>query len=94
MYPNMRNFTAPYVFVEYPKHVLLADGSAITVYNADEEAAATEKDVDFLVSELEKAPEQMRQALFETAKALGLNPHHRAGVDKLNEMIAAARAEA
>jgi hypothetical protein len=81
MYPNMRNFTAPYVFVEYPKHVLLADGSTITVFNAAEEAAATATD----------EPSD-RDELFERAKAMGLNPHHKAGVDKLREMIAGAEA--
>jgi hypothetical protein len=77
---NGRNFTAPYVFVEYPKHVTLADGSTITVNNADEEAAATAKD----------EPDE-RVALLEQAKALGLNPHPRTGADKLREAIAAAQ---
>ena len=77
---NGRNFTAPYVFHEYPKWITLADGSGITVQNADEEAAATAKD----------EPDE-RSALFDHAKELGLNPHHKAGVDKLREMIAAAQ---
>jgi hypothetical protein len=74
---NMRNFTAPYTFVEYPKHVQLADGSFLVVNNADEEAAATATD----------EPDE-RAELMAQAKALGLNPHHKAGVEKLREMIA------
>jgi hypothetical protein len=79
---NGRNFTAPYVFVEYPKHVTLADGSVITVNNADEEAAATAKD--------ERADE--RATLLEQARGLGLSPHPLTGVAKLREAIAAAQA--
>lgn len=78
---NGRNFTAPYVFVEYPKHVTLADGSVITVNNADEEAAAIG----------DQEPND-RDTLFKRAKTLGLNPHHKAGADKLREMIAGAEA--
>lgn len=74
---NMRNFTAPYEYREYPKHVALADGSTITVHNADEESAATATD----------EPDE-RAELMAQAKALGLNPHHKAGVEKLREMIA------
>lgn len=77
---NGRNFTAPYVFHEYPKWITLADGSGITVQNADEEAAATAKD----------EPDE-RAALLDQAKELGLNPHHKSGIDKLREMIAAAQ---
>jgi hypothetical protein len=80
MYPNMRNFTAPYVFAEYPKHVQLADGSTITVFNADEEAAATAKD---------EADSGERDALMAKAKELGLNPHPRTGAAKLRDLIAA-----
>ena len=32
-----------------------------------------------------------RSALFEEARALGLEPHHRTGVEKLKEMIAEAK---
>ena len=32
-----------------------------------------------------------RDALLEEARALGLEPHHRAGVEKLKEMIASAK---
>jgi len=35
-----RNYTAPYEFHEYPKWVKLADGTGITVNDADEELAA------------------------------------------------------
>jgi hypothetical protein len=44
MYENMRNFTAPYEYREYPKWVTLADGSGIIVENAEEEAAALGKE--------------------------------------------------
>lgn len=77
---NGRNFTAPYVFVEYPKHVTLADGSIITVNNADEEVAATASD---------EPPSGERDALMAKAKELGLAPHPRTGEAKLREMIAA-----
>ena len=80
---NGRNFTAPYVFHEYPKWITLADGSGITVQNADEEAAATARD--------EPDEPGQRTVLFDQAKELGLNPHHKAGVAKLREMIAAAQ---
>lgn len=73
---NGRNFTAPYTFVEYPKHVTLADGSVIVVNNAEEEAAATGDQSD------------ERAELMAQAKELGLNPHHKTGVEKLREMIA------
>lgn len=73
---NMRNFTAPYEYREYPKHIALADGSTITVHNADEEAAATARD----------EPTE-RDALMAEAKALGLNPHHKVGIEKLQQLI-------
>ncbi|HEF4757109.1 hypothetical protein KTF24_13850 [Burkholderia multivorans] len=44
MFENMRNFTAPYEYREYPKWVTLADGSGIIVENAEEEAAALGKE--------------------------------------------------
>lgn len=90
---NMRNFTAPYTFVEYPKWVKLADGTDLLVHDADEEAAA--------IGPAEAAPEDgtddgietdERAALFAKAKAMGLTPHQRHGVAKLREMIAAAKA--
>jgi len=74
MHPNMRNFTAPYVFVEYPKWVTLADGSQIIVENADEEAAATGGDDE-------------RETLMAQARELGLSPHPRTGVEKLKTLI-------
>ncbi len=37
---NRRNYTAAYVFIEYPKWVTLADGTPILVNNAEEEKAA------------------------------------------------------
>ncbi|WP_433705802.1 hypothetical protein [Paraburkholderia sacchari] len=72
---NMRNFTAPYTFVEYPKHVTLADGSYVVVNNAEEEAAAVGEEGD------------LRDALMAEARALGLDPHHRTGAEKLKQMI-------
>lgn len=41
---NNRDFTAPYVFQEFPKWVTLADGSQMLVHNADEEAVLTSAD--------------------------------------------------
>jgi hypothetical protein len=82
MHPNMRNFTAEYVFREFPKWVELANGERILVHNAEEEAAAV-------------GPEETpgREALFEEARSLGLNPHHRTGEEKLVQMIKEARGE-
>lgn len=40
---NMRNYTTPYVFQEYPKWIKLADGQPFLVNDADEEAAAIGK---------------------------------------------------
>lgn len=78
---NNRDFTAPYVFQEFPKWVTLADGSAMLVHNADEEQVLIATPG---VSE--------REQLLEEAKKLGLNPHHKTGEDKLRAMIAEARA--
>jgi hypothetical protein len=52
------------------------------VHNVDEEASAI-------------GPEETpgRAALFEEARALGLNPHHRTGEEKLAQMIKEARGE-
>lgn len=81
MHPNMRNFTAEYVYREFPKWVELANGEKILVHNADEEAAAI-------------GPETpARVALLAEARALGLNPHHRTGDEKLAQMIKDARGE-
>lgn len=82
MHSNMRNFTAEYVYREFPKWVELANGEKILVQNADEEAAAIGP---------EEAP--ARTALFEEARSLGLNPHHRTGEEKLVQMIKDARGE-
>jgi hypothetical protein len=81
---NNRDFVAPYVFQEFPKWVTLADGSQMLVNNADEEAVLTAEHAD-------PAPNE-RDALLAEAKALGLNPHHKTGEDKLRAMIAEAKA--
>ena len=81
MHSNMRNFTAPYVYHEFPKWVELANGERIIVNNEEEEAAAIGEEVP------------AREALFVEARALGLNPHHRTGEEKLVEMIKKARGE-
>lgn len=78
---NNRDFVAPYVFQEFPKWVTLADGSQMLVQNADEEAVLTAP-----------AETSERDALLAEAKALGLNPHHKTGEDKLRAMIAEAKA--
>jgi hypothetical protein len=82
MHPNMRNFTAEYVYREFPKWVELANGERILVHNAQEEAAAI-------------GPEETpnRTALLEEARSLGLNPHHRTGEERLVQMIKEARGE-
>jgi hypothetical protein len=83
MHQNMRNFTAEYVYREFPKWVELANGERIIVHNAEEEAAA--------IGTVDQTP--AREALMAEARALGLNPHHRTGEEKLVEMIKKARGE-
>lgn len=58
---NSRDFTAEYVFQEFPKWVTLADGSQMLVHNADEEAVLTAPKAD-----------DEREALMAEAEALGL----------------------
>jgi hypothetical protein len=82
MYPNMRNFTAPYVFVEYPKWVALADGSKIIVNSADEEQAAIGEPSGY---------ENLRDALMTEAKSLGISPHHKTGAERLQQLINEAK---
>ncbi|KCB26050.1 hypothetical protein ACLQ8Z_22955 [Bordetella hinzii] len=77
---NSRDFTSEYVFQEFPKWVTLADGSTILVHNADEEAVLQEPASDDDV-----------EALRAEAEALGLKPHHKAGAEKLKQMIAEAK---
>jgi len=81
-----RNFTAPYVPHEYPKWVTLADGSTLIVNNADEEQIVIgEESAD------EKSVENLRDALMAEAKAMGLNPHHKSGIEKLQNLINEAK---
>ena len=82
MYPNMRNFTAPYVFHEYPKWVTLADGSGLVVNSREEEDAAVGNEAADKTS-----VDSLRDALMAEAKALGLNPHHKTGIEKLKQII-------
>lgn len=78
---NSRDFTAEYVFHEFPKWVTLADGSQILVQNADEEAILIAPKTD-----------DDRDALMAEAEALGLKVHHKTGNDKLRQLIAEAKA--
>lgn len=84
MHSNMRNFTAEYTFREFPKWVELANGGRILVHNEQEEIAAIG---------VEQDDTPARESLFAQARALGLNPHHRTGDEKLTEMIKQARGE-
>jgi hypothetical protein len=83
---DIRTVSVSYEYREYPKWVTLADGSQLIVHDADEEYAAIGEEADVQV-----ASENLLEALREEAKALGLNPHHRAGVEKLREMIEGAK---
>lgn len=76
---NKWNYASEYVYHEYPKWVSLADGSQILVHGAEEEQAAVGK------------PDNLRDALMAEAQALGLNPHHKTGEEKLRQLIAEAR---
>lgn len=78
---NSRDFTAEYVFHEFPKWVTLADGSQMLVQNADEEAILIAPKAD-----------DDRDALMAEAEALGLKVHHKTGNDKLRQLIAEAKA--
>lgn len=78
---NKWNYTSSYVFQEFPKWVTLADGTQILVHDADEEKAAIG------VEEISQPMDNLRDALMAEAKALGLDPHHRTGVDKLQQLI-------
>ena len=112
MHPNMRNFTAEYVYREFPKWVELANGEKILVHNAEEEAAAVGPETPSQTSTNQNRPAQTgtdqsglvwtgldqsempaREVLLEEARALGLNPHHRTGDEKLAQMIKEARGE-
>lgn len=81
MHENMRNFTAPYEFREYPKWVAKPDGTQVIVANAEEEEA--------IATAFDSAPD--REALLAEARALGLEPHHKLGADKLRAMIDQAK---
>jgi hypothetical protein len=92
---NSRDFTAPYVYTEYPKWVTLPDGSAILAKNAREEAVlngqpADPNDDDEVDDETLTDAE--RKALLDEARSLGLKVHPATGEEKLREKIAAARA--
>lgn len=78
---NSRDFTAEYVFHEFPKWVTLADGSQMLVQTADEEAILIAPKAD-----------DGRDALMAEAEALGLKVHHKTGNDKLRQLIAEAKA--
>ncbi|CAG4900766.1 hypothetical protein [Paraburkholderia saeva] len=77
-----RNFTAPYVPQEFPKWVTLADGSMLIVNDKDEEAAAIGEECADTGT-----VESLRDALMTEAKALGLKPHHKTGIEKLQQLI-------
>lgn len=83
---NSREFTAPYVYNEYPKWVTLADGSQLIANNADEEAVLVgpQEDADSKQERVDKV------ALLEKAREMGLDPHANTGVAKLREMIEGA----
>lgn len=80
---NKWNYASEYVYHEYPKWVSLADGSQILVHDKGEEDAA--------IGPAPSADSGDRDALMAEAKALGLNPHHKTGAEKLRELIAEAR---
>lgn len=81
---NSRDFTAEYVFQEFPKWVALADGSQMLVHDADEEAVLT-------APKAEAKSDGERDALIAEAEALGLKVHHKTGTDKLRQLIAEAK---
>jgi len=84
-----RDYTSPYEFAEYPKWVTDAEGRKHLVENSEQEALHVPPTPDD--ESEEPAPSVTRDALFAEASALGLNPHHRAGEQKLRDMIAAAK---
>jgi len=79
---NMRNFTAPYSYHEYPKWVDLPDGSRIIVNNEEEEFAAIgDGETEMTVDSIE------RDALLTRAKELGIKTHHRMSNETLQRLI-------
>lgn len=82
---NRLNYTTEYVYIEYPKWVSLADGSQMLVHNKEEEDAAIGP------ADSSNGFDNLRDALMAEAKALGLNPHHKTGEDKLRQLISEAR---
>lgn len=88
---NSREFTAPYVFREYPKWVTLADGTQIVVNNADEEAIAVGPKPEDEVGDAGDGTQDDKAALLEQARALGLTPHPNTGAEKLKQLISEAQ---
>jgi len=76
-----RDYVTPYVFEEFPKWVDAPAGRFL-VQTAEEEAMLFPDEVDESGDTSDE-----RTALMEQARALGLNPHHRAGAEKLRQMI-------
>lgn len=83
---NKWNYTASYEFREYPKWVSLADGSQFMVHDAEEERAAIGAEAS-----VDAGMENLRDALMAEAKALGLQPHHKTGAEKLQQLINEAK---
>jgi hypothetical protein len=79
---NGRNFTAAYEFVEYPKWIE-HEGKTVLVHDAREERD--------LKSDVEVGMDNVREALMAEARALGLTPHHKTGVEKLQQLIDEAK---
>ena len=79
---NRLNYTAEYVYHEYPKWVSLADGTQMLVHSKEEEDAAIGPS-----DSSNPGFDNLRDALMAEARALGLNPHHKTGADKLQQLI-------
>jgi hypothetical protein len=85
---NRLNYTTEYVYREYPKYVTRADGSQVIGADGHAITAHTKEEEDaILASEAPADASGDRDSLMAEAQALGLNPHHKTGVEKLRQLI-------
>lgn len=85
---NRLNYTTEYVYREYPKYVTREDGSQIIGPGGHAMVAHSKEEEDaILASEAPARAGGDRDSLMAEAQALGLNPHHKTGVEKLQQLI-------
>lgn len=90
---NNWNYSSEYVYREYPKYVTREDGSQIIGADGQAMVAQSKEEEDAILA-LDSTPADSgadRDQLMAEAKALGLNPHHKTGADKLQQLINEAK---